>query len=152
MAYLRLSSILFSLLLSPVLMAEATLRPFETDACTMFADGTRKSPELWKHCCSEHDLRYWFGGNQQDMDVADSRLKDCVAKVAGNGTARLMYMGVRLGHYSPIKNKYKWSWGWTTPRNSEALSKEEASLVMSELKKLKVDQINMDEFIQLNFP
>ena len=143
--------IIFSIL-PMTLMAESILKPFETDNCTMFPDGTRKRLDLWKTCCVKHDLRYWFGGSQEDMDATDLRLKECVTKVAGKGTARLMYFGVRLGHHSPIKNKYKWNWGWTPTREKVPLSPSEIIYVSKELRKLKIDQVDLEEFIKINFP
>lgn len=134
----------------------AHLNTFETDYCTMFVEGTKKDPELWKDCCVVHDLRYWFGGSEKDQDLADERLKSCVENRAGSFIANLMYRAVRMGHYSPVKFKYQWSWGWITPRQKTSLSSEEKELVISELKKVNLPKDmpkdTIDEFIKLNFP
>lgn len=134
---------------------EKTLKSFETDYCTMFIDGPIGSSGIWKHCCLEHDLRYWFGGSQEDMDAADFSIKECVTKVAGNSWGNFVYRGIRLGHFSPIKNKYKWGWAWSEKRAISPLTTEESEYVISELKKLNPEElkpINIEAFIKKNFP
>lgn len=138
--------------LAPSLKAELRLKPFETDGCTMFADGTYSKPALWKHCCTEHDLRYWFGGSESDMDATDIRLRSCVEKAAGPKWAKVIYTGVRAGHHSPVKNKYQWNWGWSTPREKKPLTPAEVGYVITELKELNLEDVNIDDFIKANFP
>lgn len=130
---------------------EATLKPFETDGCTMFVDGTPKKPGLWRDCCVEHDMRYWFGGDKADMDKTDLRLKACVQDVAGSLWASLIYQGVRAGHSSPVKNKTHWGWGWTNERADIKLSKEETEYVIDELRRLPYDAAVIEKFIERNF-
>lgn len=89
----------------------AKVQPFVTDGCTMFPDGTRREPKLWYNCCLAHDLVYWLGGGKQLQKQADQELRACVIDVSSGFRGNLMYFGVRLGHYSPIKNKYQWGWG-----------------------------------------
>src|SRR5687767_10446939 len=36
---------------------------FPTDGCSAFPDGTLSDATLWQHCCVEHDLAYYAGGN-----------------------------------------------------------------------------------------
>ena len=128
------------------------LKPFYTDGCTMFVDGTSDQPNLWRNCCVEHDLRYWFGGSKKEMDETDLRLKSCVEKVAGAYWAKIIYMGVRTGHHSPVKNKTQWNWGWKEKREYAALSLLEASYVKEQLKSMSVPEVDMDEFLKVNFP
>lgn len=130
---------------------ENSLKAFQTDGCTLFVDGTAKKPELWRHCCVEHDMRYWFGGSKKDMDQTDLRLRECVKDVAGPAWAELIYMGVRTGHYSPIKNKSKWSWGWTIQREKTPLTSIESDYAISEIRRLPFDPDMLEEFIQRNF-
>jgi hypothetical protein len=147
-------SVIFSLLAFTSLSVEAQspsqLKPFETDGCTMFLDGTKEKPELWKHCCTYHDLRYWYGGTLKDQDQSDLKLKQCVEKVAGTKWANLIYTGVRAGHYSPIKNKYAWAWGWNPKRDKDPLSSADLIYVKQELLKLKdvIKDISVEEFIK----
>ena len=145
---------LFPVLISTPLQAAAEMKlsPFETDGCTMFVNGTRAKPDLWRHCCIEHDLRYWFGGAQEEMDKTDIRLKECVQKVGGETWGTLIYNGVRAGHYSPIKNKFQWGWAWSVKREKVPLTLDESIYVLNELKLLSVPEVNMDEFIKFYFP
>lgn len=89
------------------------LKPFETDYCTAYAEGTREKPELWKHCCLMHDLLFWAGGSTLDRDEADLGLKSCVAETGELKQADLIYWAVRLGRQSPIHISSKqWGNGW----------------------------------------
>lgn len=128
-----------------------SLKNFETDGCTMFVDGPPSKPGLWKHCCLEHDMRYWFGGDQSDMDKTDLRLKSCVNEVAGATWAELIYIGVRTGHNSPVKNKTHWSWGWTLSRANTKLSTVERDYVIEEVRRLPFDSQFLEKFIDRNF-
>lgn len=132
--------------------SESKLHTFETDGCTLFVDGTSSKPNLWKHCCISHDLRYWFGGTKEDMDTEDLRLKLCVEKAAGPRWAGLIYYGVRMGHYSPIKNKYQWAWGWSPKRSYQKSSQTEIDYLIAELKGMHVSEVEMASFIKINFP
>ena len=145
-------TLLLTLTSYPLHSSELKLKPFETDGCTMFVEGPNRDPKLWKHCCVEHDLRYWFGGSSSEMDATDLRLKSCVEKVAGDYWATLIYKGVRAGHYSPIKNKYAWSWAWSVKREDKSLNADEASYVISQLRSLNLDEVNIEDFIKINFP
>lgn len=126
---------------------QESLQPFETDYCTLFPDGTPKKPALWKHCCFEHDLRYWFGGSFDDRDVADVFLKECVQDVAGSFWANLMYDGVRKGHSSPIQNRLHWGWGWTPVRDDAPLTSSEKTLIRHDLHGLGLDSAYVNHFI-----
>lgn len=128
-----------------------SLNAFVTDGCTMFIDGPPRKPKLWKHCCLEHDVRYWFGGDQSDMDKADLRLKECINDVAGTAWAELIYTGVRLGHYSPAKNKTHWSWGWTSNRPKIPLESSEKIYIIEEIRRLPFDIDFLETFIKRNF-
>lgn len=152
MKNLNLLTAVFMMSLTPALYAESKLKPFETDGCTMFVDGTPKNPGLWRNCCVEHDLRYWFGGSKADMDATDVRLKSCVEKVAGATWANIIYSGVRAGHHSPVKNKTQWNWGWVEKREYKPLTLPEVAVIKSELRTLQVPEVNMEEFIKVNFP
>lgn len=127
------------------------LKSFETDYCTMFVDGTIKEPTLWRHCCVLHDIHYWYGGSEKNQDNADLNLKSCVEKVAGEVWAGLIYNGVRAGHYSPIKNKYKWSWGWTPSRENLELTAIEKFYVIEELRRLPYSSEMIENYIKNNF-
>lgn len=124
------------------------LQEFETDNCTLFANGTVQEPDLWKHCCFEHDLRYWFGGSFPERDVADLHLKQCVQKVAGKTWADLIYKGVRFGHQSPIQHRLHWGWGWAPPRGNGPLTAPEKAVIRQGLNQLSLPQDYIQEFLR----
>lgn len=110
------------------------LRPFETDYCTNYAEGTRSQPELWKHCCLIHDLNFWAGGTKQDRYDADWGLRHCVEESGAYYRARLIYYAVRAGSYSPIKfPDKKWNNGWKERPDFQALTQEDIDIIENEL-------------------
>jgi len=127
--------------------ASESLKPFETDNCTFFAEGTIKQPDQWKHCCFEHDLRYWFGGSIPDRDFADENLKQCVKDVAGPFWSQLIYRGVKAGHQSPAQHRLHWAWGWTSPRDNHPLSSSEKEIIQHDLHQLRLNRAYVDDFI-----
>ncbi len=127
-------------------VSAADLKEFKTDNCTMFVDGTVKNPNAWKHCCVDHDLRYWFGGSKAERSLTDKRLRKCVRNTGHKYYAKLMYRSVRIGRHSPVKNKYKWGWGWTSKFDYRALTKEEVSIVNEKLNGMSLDPDYLDEF------
>ncbi len=82
------------------------MRPFQTDGCTLFPEGS------YSHCCIVHDKDYWRGRSIAGRDEADNRFYQCIKKES-ELLAQIMYWGVRVGHYSPIKLEHKWGWGHT---------------------------------------
>jgi hypothetical protein len=127
------------------------LKPFVSDGCTMYPDGTRDEPKKWRHCCFEHDLRYWFGGTKTEQKIADLRLKQCVTNAAGDFQGNLMYTGIRLGHLSPIKSKWHWNWGWRQKRkNFSPLSEKEREIATMEVRKLDLPEDFKEDFIARN--
>jgi hypothetical protein len=50
--------------------SSSEIRPFESDGCSQFSDGTRSQRELWKPCCYEHDVAYWRGGTLRTRNSA----------------------------------------------------------------------------------
>lgn len=129
-----------------------SLKPFYTDGCTLFIDGPPSKPNLWRHCCVEHDLRYWFGGDREDAHNANLQLGACVKSVAGSLWGKIIYHGVEIGRYSPVKHPTHWGWGWETSIGHRKLDYEESLYVIAELRKTSVDQTLVEEFIKRNFP
>ncbi|WP_216662021.1 hypothetical protein [Niveibacterium sp. COAC-50] len=43
-----------------------TLKPFTTDGCSSFPDGTPWQQTLWLDCCVKHDIAYWIGGTKEE--------------------------------------------------------------------------------------
>jgi len=42
-----------------------SIKPFTSDGCSMFPDGTLEQKELWLSCCTAHDYAYWQGGTSE---------------------------------------------------------------------------------------
>jgi len=101
------------------------LKPFTTDGCSMFPDGTYQQNELWLSCCTAHDLAYWQGGTYQQRLIADESLKSCVAKVGQPEIANIMLMGVRAGGTPYLPTSFRWGYGWSYPKLYGELNKEE---------------------------
>jgi hypothetical protein len=148
---MKIILIIFSLVFVCSLKAQETtrtLKDFETDGCTMFIDGPPSNPTLWRHCCFEHDLRYWFGGTTEDREFATMELHSCVEKVAGSFWADLMYEGIEAGGLSPFKHKYRWGWAWTPERDQSELTPSEVDYVIKRLNDVELDPTYREEFIK----
>ena len=110
------------------------LKPFTTDGCSLWLDGTPESPNLWRHCCVAHDLAYWKGGSKAERKKADDEIKACVKTAQGPGMAKYMYSNVRWGGSPYWMNHYRWGYGWSywdgmTPRGYKKPSAEEQLLI-----------------------
>ena len=125
------------------------LKDFETDYCTMFSEGTSESPNAWKQCCFDHDLRFWFGGSEDQRDLADTRLRDCVEQTGHPKIAKAMYYGVRAGKHSPIKNKYQWGWGWDPFEGYKPLDDQQKETVRKSLGKLDLSDEYLKKFKEI---
>ncbi|WP_127557420.1 hypothetical protein [Saccharospirillum alexandrii] len=110
-------------LLSSVSASE--IRPFESDGCSSFPDGTLWQNELWLACCTAHDYAYWQGGTFEQRLQADQELEACVSAVGEPEIARLMLAGVRVGGTPYLPTMFRWGYGWPYPRGYKALSDEE---------------------------
>lgn len=93
-----------------------TLKPFTSDGCSSFPDGTFEHNKLWLSCCQKHDFDYWKGGTYQQRLVSDQALKMCVANVGEPEIALLMLAGVRVGGTPYLPTKFRWGYGWSYPR------------------------------------
>ena len=117
--------LLFSLLLFPLSSLAGEIRPFETDGCSSFPNGTFEQNELWLSCCVAHDYTYWKGGTYQERVAADKGLEACVSAVGEPSIARLMLAGVRVGGTPYLPTRFRWGYGWPYPRGYKALTEEE---------------------------
>ncbi|GAA5173251.1 hypothetical protein GCM10025771_00300 [Niveibacterium umoris] len=120
---------------SPLAWAD-TLKPFETDGCSRFPDGTAAQQTLWRDCCVRHDVAYWIGGTESDRLDADRALEQCVAAVGEPAIATLMLAGVRVGGGPYFPTSYRWGYGWSYPFTYHALDRDEAAQVNAERSKL----------------
>jgi hypothetical protein len=89
-----------------------TLKPFATDGCSMWIDGTPKHPHLWRGCCVAHDRAYWLGGTSEERRHADDQLRVCVNEKIGKGMAEYMYVNVLWGGSPYWLAPYRWGFGW----------------------------------------
>ncbi len=130
-----LASLLIGLLSSLLLAMSAAadeLKPFTSDGCSAFPDGTLDQKDLWLGCCRAHDLAYWQGGTKQQRQAADAELKECVSAVGEPEIATLMLAGVRVGGTPYLPTGFRWGYGWNYPRFYGPLTEEELAQVKNE--------------------
>jgi hypothetical protein len=120
--------------MSGVAQASDDIKPFTTDGCSSFPNGTLEHSELWLSCCSTHDLAYWQGGTYQQRVDADQELKQCVEKVGEPLIAALMLAGVRVGGTPYIPTKFRWGYGWPYFRGYKLVVAEEQRKIDAFLK------------------
>ncbi|WP_127716847.1 hypothetical protein [Halobacteriovorax sp. HLS] len=129
------------------------LKPFETDLCTMFSEETRDGKISWEDCCIKHDLAYWVGGTKDDMKRADLEIRSCVKSKGLSKLSYMMYLGIKIGHLSPIKNKYKW--GWAYPKKAKTyfpISQQQEAIIKKQLETVStIDQQLINDFIKFRF-
>ena len=129
-----LLTVILLLLNITAVSAEENLHPFETDYCTNYPEGTRNQPELWKHCCLLHDMKFWAGGNKQNRYDSDVELKTCIEETGAVHIAKLMYLAVRSGSYSPVKYPdKKWNNGWRERPDYQSLTPVDIDRIEAEL-------------------
>ena len=108
----------------------ADLRPFTSDGCSLFPDGTIKDRTKWCDCCLSHDLAYWQGGTAGERKKADEALRDCVLdRTKDKGLSETMYLGVRAGGHPAFPTWYRWGYGWPYERGYKPLSDAEKERV-----------------------
>lgn len=105
------------------------LKPFYTDGCSVFPDGTWQDGDLWRDCCLKHDYDYWKGGTEEERESSDKALKQCVAKLGEDTVAKLMLAGVRAGGSPYFPTSYRWGYGWPLGRGYKALTEQELQQV-----------------------
>lgn len=120
---LCISVILFFLV--SVAAADDRLRPFTSDGCSVFPDGTIWKNDLWLDCCVEHDKAYWKGGTYEERRLADERLKECVKAKGEPFIAEVMEEGVRAGGSPFFPTSYRWGYGWPYLQGYRSLTEEE---------------------------
>ncbi|MCK4840331.1 MAG: hypothetical protein KAT04_00445 [Methylococcales bacterium] len=125
-------------LLLPSITFGAELKPLTTDGCSVFPDGTIEHQSLWAHCCIRHDIAYWQGGTYDERLKADQSLEQCVSEVGEPEIAQLMLTGVRAGGSPYFPSSYRWGYGWPYSRGYKALTKEEKTKVIKNLKSLEI--------------
>ncbi|GAA5317568.1 MAG: hypothetical protein AseanaTS_27730 [Candidatus Pelagadaptatus aseana] len=122
--------------------AAESIKPFTTDGCSAFPDGTLAQNQLWLACCTAHDIAYWQGGTHEERLTADTELETCVAGVGEPAVAALMLAGVRIGGSPYLPTEFRWGYGWDYPRGYRALTPEEKNNAQAELEKFGVGRSN----------
>lgn len=115
------------LILSSLLGCTASnaIKPFTTDGCSFFPEGTRKHQSLWANCCLRHDFLYWQGGTFQDRLKADRDLKECVEAVGEPEIAVIMLAAVRAGGTAYLPTSFRWGYGWSYPSGYNQLTTQQ---------------------------
>jgi protein tyrosine/serine phosphatase len=130
---LALLALLTALVLScpgPFDAHAADLRPFTSDGCILFPDGTIRDRTKWCDCCLTHDLAYWQGGTGEARKQADEALRECVLeRTKDKALAETMYLGVRAGGHPAFPAWYRWGYGWSYGRGYKPLSEAEKQRV-----------------------
>jgi hypothetical protein len=126
---------LFALSLAAGIKAD-DIKPFTTDGCSLFPDGTTSNNVKWMQCCLRHDYAYWKGGTEKDRQQADDELKSCVAELGENHISSIMHLGVRLGGEPYFPTWYRWGYGWPYLRGYQALNEQERHQVKQRLVEL----------------
>ncbi len=145
----RLDLLLLTLLAVAALpVCGDTLRPFTTDGCSMFPDGTYQQQSLWMECCIRHDLAYWKGGTKQERLAADQTLEQCVTQVGEPEIAKLMLAGVRIGGSPFFPTSYRWGYGWSYQRGYAPLTEQEKRQVTVELQRLRLILQGLDQALE----
>lgn len=127
------------LIVSPACVAE--LKPFTSDGCSVFPDGTLSEQKLWLACCTQHDFEYWKGGTYEQRLKSDQKLKSCVAEVGQPEVAAIMLLGVRVGGSPYLPTEFRWGYGWPYPREYKPLTPEE----IAQVKLLAKDYIEQNQ-------
>ncbi len=137
----------FYLLASFVFVTETwaadALKPFRSDGCSSFPDGTIQQNTLWLRCCYQHDLSYWQGGTKLQRMVADYDLQQCVNAVGEPTIAKLMLAGVRVGGSPYFPTTYRWGYGWPYMRGYKPLDANEKIQVQQMLMNIKKPRLPM---------
>lgn len=136
----RISALAFTLgcLLAGLPAVASDLKPFSTDGCSLWIDGTPERPHLWRHCCVAHDFAYWKGGSRAERKQADEAILACVKQAQGPAMATHMYTNVRWGGSPYWPSHYRWGYGWSywegfRPRGYKLPSAEEQKRIAQAL-------------------
>ena len=137
------AGLLLTIALSGLLSGcQQTLKPFTSDGCSSFPDGTIKQSDLWLACCTAHDRTYWQGGTYDDRLASDKELRMCVSEVGQPEIAALMLAGVRVGGSPLWPTTFRWGYGWPYPRWYGKLTDEELAQV--ELREAEIEEPSIE--------
>lgn len=112
-------------------VSSASIKPFISDGCSMFPDGTVSEPTAWRAACVEHDLTYWKGGSRVERRQADRVLRHAIRDRGHPVVAWVAYAGVRLGGGPWWPTPWRWGFGWPYGRGYRPLSPAEERQVLA---------------------
>jgi len=115
--------------LQPGIVNADQIKPFESDGCSYFPEGTSENQNLWLECCVQHDYAYWKGGTEEQRLQADEELRDCVVAAGRPDVAEIMLAGVRVGGSPYLDTSYRWGYGWPFGRDYGPLTEEELAQI-----------------------
>jgi len=124
----KLTALLVSVLFASTVVG-SELKPFTSDGCSGFPNGTWSNKNLWLDCCTAHDLAYWQGGTHQQRVDADIQLKQCVQDIGETAVSYLMLFGVSIGGSPIFPSSFRWGYGWPYQRFYQALTPQELEQV-----------------------
>lgn len=101
------------------------LKPFVSDGCSYWPEGTQSNKTKWIRCCIVHDLAYWQGGSELQKEQVDKEFNNCIEKVEGELMADLMETGVEWGGTPRFQTDFRWGYGWNYNRGYLPLTKKE---------------------------
>ncbi|WP_076420455.1 hypothetical protein [Colwellia sp. UCD-KL20] len=134
---------LFLVLISFSSAGADTLKPFVSDGCSAFPDGTFQQQALWLSCCQKHDFDYWKGGTFEQRMASDLELKLCVTQVGKPKIAMLMLSGVRVGGTPYLPTSFRWGYGWPYPKGYGELTLKELAQVEKLSKLIVIKNTNL---------
>lgn len=126
---MRATLLIASVILHASVSHGTELKPFTTDGCSRFPEGTVSQQALWLDCCLAHDAAYWAGGTAQQREEADIELKRCVANKGEQQIAQLMLLGVRMGGSAFWPTAFRWGYGWPYLRGYQELDAMERQAI-----------------------
>src|SRR5262245_44797154 len=110
-------------------------RPFTTDGCSAFPDGTTARPDAWRAPCIIHDIAYWRGGTSRERRAADRKLRQDITRLGFPRTAGWMYYGTRLGGGPWWPTPWRWGYGWPWGRGYRPLDERERAQLSALMRK-----------------
>lgn len=129
---------LFSMTAACQFSGHELIKPYTTDGCSSFPEGTRQHRDLWHKCCTVHDQKYWVGGSYDERMQADLELRSCVQSVGEPAIAELMLAGVRVGGSPWWPSTFRWGYGWPYTHGYRVLTLDE----LEQVRGLKQGQSN----------
>ena len=90
---------------------------FQSDGCTLWPQAILDIS--WEESCLEHDIKYWFGGPEEERLKADEKLRDDINKIMP-GMGDIVYLGVKAGGTNLIPFPWHWGYGWDSSRTTSS--------------------------------